>query len=128
MQLHERLLRRCGPREGSRVRRRVPLAADVHRGHALLPCTRGPLVCAAGFYVLHAIAVGMHSRVDVASPWRQRAHAQVVMSRGGYTSAIDIWSLGCIFGELLTRVVRLSLLALTMLERPWHGTNKKCSH
>ena len=29
------------------------------------------------------------------------------MSRGGYTSAIDIWSLGCIFGELLTRVVRL---------------------
>lgn len=36
--------------------------------------------------------------------------AQVVMSRGGYTSAIDIWSLGCIFGELLTRVVGLSLL------------------
>lgn len=31
--------------------------------------------------------------------------AQVVMSRGGYTSAIDLWSLGCIFGELLTRVV-----------------------
>ena len=27
------------------------------------------------------------------------------MSRGGYTSAIDLWSLGCIFGELLTRVV-----------------------
>ena len=26
------------------------------------------------------------------------------MSRGGYTSAIDIWSLGCIFGELLQRV------------------------
>ena len=26
------------------------------------------------------------------------------MSRGGYTSAIDMWSAGCIFGELLHRV------------------------
>lgn len=33
--------------------------------------------------------------------------AQVVMSRGGYTSAIDMWSVGCIFGELLQRVARV---------------------
>ena len=32
---------------------------------------------------------------------------QVVMSRGGYTSAIDMWSAGCIFGELLQRVPRI---------------------
>ena len=29
------------------------------------------------------------------------------MSRGGYTSAIDMWSAGCIFGELLQRVARM---------------------
>ena len=29
------------------------------------------------------------------------------MSRGGYTSAIDMWSLGCIFGELLQRATRV---------------------
>ena len=29
---------------------------------------------------------------------------QVVMSEGGYNSALDMWSLGCIFGELLQRV------------------------
>ena len=29
------------------------------------------------------------------------------MSRGGYTSAIDMWSAGCIFGELLQRVARV---------------------
>lgn len=29
------------------------------------------------------------------------------MSRGGYTNAIDMWSLGCIFGELLQRVAGL---------------------
>jgi serine/threonine protein kinase len=29
---------------------------------------------------------------------------EVVMSRGGYTAAIDMWSAGCIFGELLHRV------------------------
>ncbi|CAL5226838.1 g9703 [Coccomyxa viridis] len=32
---------------------------------------------------------------------------EVVMSRGGYTSAIDMWSAGCIFGELLQRVPRI---------------------
>lgn len=59
-----------------------------------------------------------------ASSWCERAHAQVVMSRGGYTSAIDIWSLGCIFGELLTRVVRRGRLALAMLTCPWHGVKE----
>lgn len=29
---------------------------------------------------------------------------EVVMSRGGYTSALDMWGIGCIFGELLQRV------------------------
>lgn len=29
---------------------------------------------------------------------------EVVMSRGAYSAAIDVWSLGCIFGELLQRV------------------------
>ena len=29
---------------------------------------------------------------------------EVVMSRGKYTDAVDIWGLGCIFGELLSRV------------------------
>ena len=29
---------------------------------------------------------------------------EVVMSRGGYTSALDTWGVGCIFGELLQRV------------------------
>ncbi len=29
------------------------------------------------------------------------------MSRGGYTSAVDMWSLGCIFGELLQRAPRV---------------------
>ena len=29
---------------------------------------------------------------------------EVVMSRGKYTDAVDMWGLGCIFGELLSRV------------------------
>ena len=29
---------------------------------------------------------------------------EVVMSRGGYTEAIDMWGMGCVFGELLQRV------------------------
>ncbi|KAI8100499.1 hypothetical protein M9435_006983 [Picochlorum sp. BPE23] len=29
---------------------------------------------------------------------------EVVISRGGYTDAIDMWGLGCIFGEMLSRV------------------------
>lgn len=28
---------------------------------------------------------------------------EVIMSRGGYSSAIDMWSAGCVFGELLQR-------------------------
>lgn len=32
---------------------------------------------------------------------------EVVMSRGGYTAAIDMWSLGCIFGELLQRIAHV---------------------
>eukprot|EP00878_Enallax_costatus_P020914 GHUV01022126.1.p1 GENE.GHUV01022126.1~~GHUV01022126.1.p1 ORF type:complete len:118 (+),score=23.27 GHUV01022126.1:331-684(+) len=29
---------------------------------------------------------------------------EVVMSRGAYTEAIDMWGIGCVFGELLQRV------------------------
>lgn len=29
---------------------------------------------------------------------------EVVLSRGGYTDAVDMWGLGCIFGELLSRI------------------------
>ncbi len=29
---------------------------------------------------------------------------QVIMSRGEYTNAIDLWSVGAVFGELLQRV------------------------
>ncbi|GLC43103.1 hypothetical protein PLESTB_000862900 [Pleodorina starrii] len=32
---------------------------------------------------------------------------EVVMSRGGYSSAIDMWSAGCVFGELLQRAAYL---------------------
>ncbi|KAG2438702.1 hypothetical protein HXX76_005248 [Chlamydomonas incerta] len=32
---------------------------------------------------------------------------EVVMSRGGYSSAIDMWSAGCVFGELLQRAALL---------------------
>jgi len=31
---------------------------------------------------------------------------EVIMSRGSYSSAIDMWSIGCIFAELLQRIVR----------------------
>lgn len=31
---------------------------------------------------------------------------EVVLSRGRYSSAMDMWSLGCIFGELLQRMER----------------------
>jgi mitogen-activated protein kinase 1/3 len=31
---------------------------------------------------------------------------EVIMSRGSYSSAIDMWSIGCIFAELLHRIVR----------------------
>ena len=29
------------------------------------------------------------------------------MSRGGYSESLDLWSMGCIFGELLQRVARV---------------------
>eukprot|EP00803_Ostreobium_quekettii_P009627 evm.model.scf_446EXC.6 EVM.evm.TU.scf_446EXC.6 scf_446EXC:55715-62744(+) len=32
---------------------------------------------------------------------------EVVMSRGSYSSALDMWSLGCIFAELLQRIARV---------------------
>lgn len=52
---------------------------------------------------------------------------EVVLSRGGYTSAIDMWSVGCIFGELLQRVIHIgaantpSLQVLTMTRRRLHA-------
>ncbi|MEW5311574.1 MAG: hypothetical protein WDW38_003281 [Sanguina aurantia] len=41
---------------------------------------------------------------------------EVILSRGGYTSAIDSWSVGCVFGELLQRVYRLSQSAIPHLQ------------
>mmetsp|Transcript_20906 Transcript_20906/g.62924 ORF Transcript_20906/g.62924 Transcript_20906/m.62924 type:complete len:762 (-) Transcript_20906:527-2812(-) len=41
---------------------------------------------------------------------------EVVMSRGGYTSAIDMWSAGCIFGELLQRVTYVGSAATPQLQ------------
>lgn len=41
---------------------------------------------------------------------------EVVMSRGGYSSAIDMWSLGCIFGEMLQRVARVGGAATPALQ------------
>ena len=43
-------------------------------------------------------------------------HAQVVMSRGGYTDSIDMWSLGCIFGELLQRVAKIGSASTPRLQ------------
>ena len=40
----------------------------------------------------------------------------MVLSRGGYTSAIDLWSLGCIFGELLQRVAGLGAASTPQLQ------------
>lgn len=41
---------------------------------------------------------------------------EVVMSRGGYTSAIDMWSAGCVFGELLNRVAYIGKAATPQLQ------------
>ena len=38
------------------------------------------------------------------------------MSRGGYTAAIDMWSLGCIFGELLQRIAHVGSAATPNLQ------------
>lgn len=46
------------------------------------------------------------------------------MSRGGYSSAIDMWSLGCIFGELLQRVAYLGKASTPHLQvgvEAWRG-------
>ena len=43
------------------------------------------------------------------------------MSRGGYTAAIDMWSLGCIFGELLQRIAHLGSAATPNLQARQHG-------
>lgn len=51
-----------------------------------------------GSVTLSSLPIQIHNDCNV---------AQVVMSRGGYTSAIDVWSVGCIFGELLQRVARV---------------------
>ena len=40
----------------------------------------------------------------------------MVLSRGGYTSAIDLWSLGCIFGEMLQRVAGLGAASTPQLQ------------
>lgn len=41
---------------------------------------------------------------------------EVVMSRGSYSSAIDMWSVGCVFGELLQRVAHIGLASTPLLQ------------
>ena len=41
---------------------------------------------------------------------------EVVMSRGGYDSAIDMWGVGCIMGELLQRVAYLGTASTPNLQ------------
>lgn len=41
---------------------------------------------------------------------------EVVMSRGGYTSALDMWSVGCIFAELLQRLSYVGSAATPQLK------------
>ncbi|KAG2453430.1 hypothetical protein HYH02_001653 [Chlamydomonas schloesseri] len=41
---------------------------------------------------------------------------EVVMSRGGYSSAIDMWGAGCVFGELLQRAALLGRAATPHLQ------------
>eukprot|EP00879_Flechtneria_rotunda_P008475 GHRR01008879.1.p1 GENE.GHRR01008879.1~~GHRR01008879.1.p1 ORF type:complete len:383 (+),score=100.07 GHRR01008879.1:588-1736(+) len=41
---------------------------------------------------------------------------EVVMSRGNYTAAIDMWGLGCVFGELLQRVAWIGKAATPQLQ------------
>ena len=41
---------------------------------------------------------------------------EVVMSRGRYTDAIDIWGLGCIFGEMLSRIAYVGSAATPRLQ------------
>ena len=51
-----------------------------------------------------AVALGFKAPLTrvVATPCYRAP--EVVMSRGGYSSALDTWGIGCIFGELLQRV------------------------
>ena len=51
------------------------------------------------------------------------------MSRGGYSSAIDMWSLGCIFGELLQRIVHIGSAATPNLQViTSHLSHKRVRH
>ena len=68
----------------------------MHVGALLHECTTHPRTAAA---CMHSAALPRP-----APPCRA---PEVVMSRGGYTAAIDMWSLGCIFGELLQRIAHL---------------------
>ncbi len=55
---------------------------------------------------------------------------EVVMSRGGYTSAIDMWSVGCVFGELLQRAIYIGHASTPQLQVGAWGaaTEKQLNH
>lgn len=59
---------------------------------------------------MHLLNDRMHLLNDRVHVLNDRVHVmndvvlQVVMSHGQYSSALDMWSLGCVFGELLQRV------------------------
>jgi mitogen-activated protein kinase 1/3 len=44
---------------------------------------------------------------------------EVIMSRGGYTSDMDMWSVGCVFGELLQRVAYIGKATTPHLQVGW---------
>lgn len=50
---------------------------------------------------------------------------EVVMSRGGYTEAIDMWGIGCVFGELLQRVAWIGKATTPQLQV---GAIALCGH
>ena len=60
--------------------------------------------------------INQHGSRLISLPYLMPCHAQVVMSRGGYTDSIDMWSLGCIFGELLQRVAKIGSASTPRLQ------------
>ena len=78
----------------SQGHRRIQPRADGVRCDALVPCARG-----------HAFLSGVCSPLEHAIAWSSSSLRRVLARMCGwlqeYTKAIDVWSLGCIFAELL---------------------------
>ena len=83
------------------------------------PCYRAPevrrlVVCVTSYVLWSGMGLllhQMHARVYACTHTHTHTHhfpccthTQVVMSHGNYSSALDMWSVGCVFGELIQRV------------------------